>query len=264
MTDRPTAPIRMPALFLSHGSPMNAVADNEHTRAWRSLGEALGRPRAILSVSAHWYTRGTFVTGEAAPKTIHDFGGFPEVLFRQQYPAPGDPALASEVVGCLRDFGATARTDWGIDHGTWSVLKHVYPQADIPVVQLSVDATRPWRDALRIGRALQTLRDSGVLVLGSGGIVHNLGRVDWQGRSPTPAWALEFDHWVVERLSARDFESLAEPSAFPSAGPTAVPTPDHYLPLLYVLGTAMPGENARVVHTGYELGTISLHAIQVS
>jgi 4,5-DOPA dioxygenase extradiol len=257
------APSRQPALFLGHGSPMNAVDENVHSQAWHAMGARLGKPKAILAISAHWYTRGTFVTAEAAPKTIHDFGGFPEALYQIQYPAPGAPELAAEVVQRLGDFAAAPRTDWGLDHGTWSVLRHLYPAADVPVVQLSIDATRPWSDALRIGAALRGLREEGVLVLGSGGIVHNLGRVDWQGRSPTPDWALSFDRWVADKALAGEDASLADPGVFDAAGRLSVPTPDHYLPLLYVLGTRFADDTTRVVHSGFELGTISLQALQL-
>jgi 4,5-DOPA dioxygenase extradiol len=257
------ATTRQPALFLGHGSPMNATADNVHTQAWRALGERLGKPRAILAISAHWYTRGTFVTAEASPKTIHDFGGFPDALYQLQYPAPGSPDLAAEVVRRLGDYAAAPRTDWGLDHGTWSVLRHVYPEADVPVVQLSIEATRPWSDALKIGAALRGLREDGILILGTGGIVHNLGRVDWQGRSPTPDWALSFERWVADKALAGEDATLADPGAFDAAGRLSVPTPDHYLPLLYVLGTRCPDDIARVVHTGFELGTISLQALQL-
>jgi 4,5-DOPA dioxygenase extradiol len=258
-----TPPARLPALFLGHGSPMNAIADNVHTQAWRAMGKRLGKPKAVLAISAHWYTRGTFVTAEARPNTLHDFGGFPDALYQVQYPAPGAPALAAEVAQRLGDFAAAPRTDWGLDHGTWSVLRHLYPQADVPVVQLSIDATRHWSDALRIGAALRELREAGVLILGSGGIVHNLGRVDWQGRAPTPEWALRFDRWVADRALAGEDATLADVGAFDADGRLAVPTPDHYLPLLYVLGTRYPDEAARVVHTGFELGSISLQALQL-
>ena len=177
---------RMPSVFFGHGSPMNAVADNEFTRAWRSLGAALPRPRAIVSVSAHWYTRGVHVTSDARPRTIHDFGGFPKPLYEVQYPAPGEPALATRLVSMLAEFGAAPRTEWGLDHGTWSVLVHTHPAADVPVVQLSIDATRPAAEHLAIGRALAPLREEGILLFASGGIVHNLMRVDWQGASAPP------------------------------------------------------------------------------
>ncbi len=254
---------RFPALFIGHGSPTNALADNAHTRAWRALGVKLGKPRAILAISAHWYTRGTFVTGQLAPKTLHDFAGFPEALQRIQYPAPGAPQLAHAVASCLALQGASVRTDWGLDHGTWSVLLHLYPKADIPVVQLSIDQTRPGADHLRMGAALSVLRDQGVLILGSGGIVHNLGHVDWRDAQVAPAWATQFDAWVRTKALAGEHDPLANLAAFDQAGRLSVPTPDHYLPLLYVLGTRRADEATTVVHEGFELGSISLTALQV-
>jgi len=254
---------RQPALFLGHGSPMNAAAHNAHTQAWQGLGQALGTPRAILAISAHWYTRGTFVTGESAPKTIHDFGGFPDALYQIQYPAPGDPALAADVAARLKGFGASIRTDWGLDHGAWSVLVHMYPSANVPVLQLSLDANRPWSDQLAIGSAIGRLRDEGVLILGSGGIVHNLGRVDWRGVAPTPDWATRFDDWVCERAVAGDHAALVDSTGFNDAGRIAVPSPDHYLPLLTVLGTRRDGESVTIPYRGFELGSISLTAVQV-
>jgi len=261
MTARSTP--RLPALFLGHGSPMNAVAQNAHTRAWQRLGHSIGIPRAILVISAHWYTRGTFVTGEPAPKTIHDFGGFPDALYQIVYPAAGAPALAADVAARLNGFGARVRTDWGLDHGAWSVLVHMYPAADVPVIQLSLDATRPWSDQYAIGAAISGLRENGVLVLGSGGIVHNLGRVDGRPAAAPPEWAQRFDDWVCERAVAGDDAALADRTGFDDAGRLAVPSPDHYLPLLTVLGTRRGDETVTIPYRGFELGTISLTAVQV-
>jgi 4,5-DOPA dioxygenase extradiol len=259
-----TVPVaRQPAIFLGHGSPMNAVADNVHTQAWQRLGRSLGTPRAVLVVSAHWYTRGTFVTGEAIPKTIHDFGGFPDALYQIQYPAAGAPALAERVAARLRDFGARTRTDWGLDHGAWSLLVHLYPRADVPVIQLSLDASRPWSDQLTVGAAIAALRDEGVLILGSGGIVHNLGRVDWREHAATPEWATRFDDWVCAQAQAGHGEALADPSHFDEAGRLSVPTPEHYLPLLTVLGTRRIGEPVTLAHRGFELGSLSLAGLRV-
>lgn len=254
---------RQPALFFGHGSPMNALADNDLTRAWRAIGRSLVPPRGIVAVSAHWTTRGTAVTGEDSPKTLHDFAGFPEALYRVDYPAPGDPALAAEVVRRLAPFGASRRTDWGLDHGTWSVLRHVFPSADVPTVQVSVDLSRPWADQLAIGACLSALRDEGVLLVGSGGIVHNLARVDWTGRAPTPDWATAFEAWVLDRTLAGDVMPLATPAALDGHGRLAVPTPEHYLPLLTVLGSRREDDPVAVVHRGYELGSISLSALRV-
>jgi 4,5-DOPA dioxygenase extradiol len=263
MTPNSSHVTRQPALFLSHGSPMNALADNEHTRAWQRIGRELIPPRAIITVSAHWYTRGTFVTAEARPKTIHDFGGFPPALYEIAYPAPGEPSLAAKVVDQLVEFNASSRTDWGLDHGTWSVLRHVFPSASIPVIQVSIDATRPWSDQLAIGRRLSALRDDGVLLVGSGGIVHNLSRVDWSGQGAVPEWATRFEQWVCDRAVSGDVAPLADTRQFDDAGRIAVPTPDHYLPLLTVLGSRRDDEGVSILHRGYELGTISLTALRV-
>lgn len=258
------SPRRMPSLFVGHGSPMNALADNEFTRAWRALGAVIPRPRAIVAVSAHWYTRGVLVTTDARPRTIHDFGGFPKPLYAVQYPAPGDPALAERLVTALAAFGARPSADWGLDHGTWSVLVHTHPAADVPVVQVSLDATQPAEVHHAIGRALAPLREEGVLLLGSGGIVHNLGRVDWQGGSAPPTWATTFDARVREALLAGEDERLIDyPQLDPSAR-VAVPTPEHYLPLLYTVGSRLPGDALTLPVGGFELGSISMTAAMLA
>ena len=256
-------PHRLPALFVGHGSPMNALERNDYTRAWRELGDSLPRPRAILSISAHWYTRGTFVTANEKPRTIHDFGGFPQPLFEVRYPAAGAPMLAARVAALLAPLDAREATDWGIDHGTWSVLVHAYPKADIPVVQLSIDGTQPPAFHLAVGRQLAALRDEGVLVFGSGGIVHNLGRLQRDGAFVTPAWALEFDAWVRERAAAGDHEALVDFASRGDIARLSVPTPEHFLPLLYVLGTAQPVESISVPVSGFDLGSLSMTSIVV-
>lgn len=254
---------RMPALFIGHGSPMNAMEHNRYTTRWTAMAAALPRPRAILAISAHWYTRGTYLTGQAMPPTIHDFRGFPPALSELSYPTSGEPALATEVAASLAQFGAAVHNDWGLDHGAWSVLVHMYPAADIPVVQLSIDAMRPPRYHYEIGQALRPLRDKGVLVLGSGGIVHNLGRVDWTNSLPPPDWASEFDELVKGRVLAAADETLIDYPLLGEAARLSIPTPDHYLPLLYVLGSRMKGEAATIPMTGFDLGTISMTAVQL-
>jgi len=259
-----TVPTRQPALFVSHGSPTNALEANAFTSGWRALGERLPRPRAILSVSAHWYTRGTFVTGNALPPTIHDFGGFAKELYQVRYPAPGEPALAARVANLLEPLAVEVVEDWGLDHGTWSVLVHTHPQADVPVVQLSIDARQPASFHLELGRRLAPLRDEGVLLLGSGGIVHNLARVVWEHAAATPSWADEFDSWVRARIEAGDDPALTEPAA---AGPSAalsVPTPEHYLPLLYVLGARSPADRVSFPVVGFDLGSLSMTSVLLS
>ena len=254
---------RLPALFVGHGSPMNALEQNDYTRAWRALGDSLPRPRAILAISAHWYTRGTFVTANEQPRTIHDFGGFPQPLFEVAYPAAGSPALAARVAALLAPLNVREATDWGLDHGTWSVLVHTYPDADIPIVQLSIDGTQPPAFHLAVGRRLGALRDEGILVFGSGGIVHNLGRLQRDGTGVTPGWAQEFDDWVRARAAAADHEALVDFASRGDAARLSVPTAEHYLPLLYVLGTQRPGESVSVPVSGFDLGSLSMTSIVI-
>ena len=251
-----------PVLFLGHGSPLNAIADNAFTRTLGALGARLPRPKAVLCVSAHWLTRGTRVTGMAKPRTIHDFGGFPEALYQARYPAPGSPALAAlvrETVGA----GSVEidESEWGLDHGAWSVLRHLYPKADVPVVQLSIDDGAPARRHFELGEKLRPLRDKGILILGSGNIVHNLRRLSFEESAPPEAWAVEFDAWVKGRLEARDFESLSGDLAAAPSGRLAVPTPEHYDPLLYVLGACDERDKLRFEFEGIQNGAISMRSV---
>lgn len=253
---------RMPVLFVGHGSPMNAIEDNAWSRAFRAMARELPRPRAVLAVSAHWYVAGTFTTGNARPETIHDFGGFPEELYRVRYPAPGSPGLARRAVELVGAGRAAVRDDWGLDHGTWSVLLHAWPEADVPVVQLSIDGRLPPAGHLAIGRALAPLRDEGVLVLGSGNVTHNLRHAFASMRSGdarTPEWARAFDADVASALEAHDTRRL-EHALDGEAGRMAHPSPDHYLPLLYVAGAARPEDAVRFPVTGFDLGSLSMRA----
>ncbi|HVO18644.1 MAG TPA: 4,5-DOPA dioxygenase extradiol [Anaeromyxobacter sp.] len=256
---------RMPVLFLGHGSPMNALDDNVWGRRLRDLARQLPRPRAILAVSAHWYLAGTFTTSSERPETIHDFGGFPEELYRIQYPAPGDPALARRVAGLLGERRASPTDEWGLDHGTWTVLVHLRPAADVPVVQLSIDGRLPPAEHLAIGRALAPLRDEGVLILGSGNVVHNLRHAfaaQARGRPATPEWAREFDAAVARALADRDHGALV--SALDSdAGRLSHPTPDHYLPLLYVVGASTPEDAVTFPVEGFDWGSLSMRAVRM-
>jgi len=256
-------PTRIPAVFIGHGSPMNAIGTNDWTAAWQALGRALPRPRTILAISAHWYTRGSLVTGNALPPTIHDFGGFPAELYQVRYDAPGDPALATQLVERLQGIPVTVRDDWGLDHGTWSVLVHVFPNADIPVVQLSVDATRPAAFHYALGQQLASLRDEGVLLLGSGGVVHNLARVVWSPAAAVPDWAASFDAQVRAHVASADHQPLVDYHTFGEAARLSVPTAEHYLPLLYVLGAQQPDERADFLCGGFDLGTISMTSLVV-
>ena len=254
----------MPAIFFGHGNPMNAVTSNGYTDAWRRMGAETPRPKAVLAISAHWYVPGTGVTVATAPRTIHDFGGFPDELYRVQYPAPGDPALARRVQQLLAPLEVTSDTDWGLDHGTWSVLAHVYPQADVPVVQLSIDESRPAAFHFEIGQRLAPLRADGVLIVGSGNLVHNLRTYAW-GRHPQAPydWAIRFEDSARRLIRAGDHKPLI---AYDTLGPDAalsIPTPDHYLPLLYILGAAQQGEPITFPVEGVDGGSISMLAVQV-
>jgi 4,5-DOPA dioxygenase extradiol len=259
------ASTRMPALFVGHGNPMNAIEENRWSQAQRELAGRLPRPRAVLAISAHWYVEGTHTTGAARPETIHDFGGFPEALYRVQYPAPGDPALARRVVELLGGRHASVTGDWGLDHGTWSVLRQLLPEADVPVVQLSIDAGLAPAEHLALGRALAPLRDEGVLILGSGNLTHNLRHAfgAWhRGDTTAPPWAVAFDEAAARALLERD-EPWLLGALERDEGRLAHPTPDHWLPLLYVAGAAGPTEPISSPITGFDMGSLSMRSFLV-
>lgn len=249
----------MPVLFVGHGSPMNAIEHNRWSEGFRALARLLPEPKAILSVSAHWYVAGTFLTGDERPKTIHDFGGFPQALYEMQYPAPGSRELA-ERVGKL--LGARVSAEWGLDHGTWSVLHHLRPQADLPVVQLSIDARLPPAAHVELGKALLPLREEGVLILGSGNITHNLRHAFTayhRGDTATPSWASGFDRDVAHALQQHDSAALARLVAT-GDGRLAHPSPDHYYPLLYVAGALRETEEVRFPVEGFDMGSLSMRS----
>jgi 4,5-DOPA dioxygenase extradiol len=254
----------LPGVFLGHGNPMNALAANAWTRAWAALGAALPRPRAVLAISAHWYLPATAVTAMPAPRTIHDFGGFPRALYEVRYPAAGDAALAAQVQRLLAPLPVLADHSWGLDHGTWSVLRHLYPQADVPVVQLSIDETQPPMFHYQLGERLRPLRDEGVLLVGSGDVVHNLHSYAW-GRHPQEPyeWALRFEAGVRERLRDGDHAALINYASLGDDALLAVPTPEHYLPLLYVLGASVAGEPVSFPAEGLDGGSVSMLTVQV-
>jgi 4,5-DOPA dioxygenase extradiol len=255
---------RMPVLFIGHGSPMNAIEDNTWSRGFRELGKSLPQPKAILSISAHWYVRGTFLTGNEKPETIHDFGGFPDELFRMQYPAPGQVDLAKRVVKLLGS-GAGIREDWGLDHGTWSVLHHLRPNADVPVVQLSLDAALAPAGHVELGRALAPLREEGVLIMGSGNATHNLryAMTSYQrGDVSTPAWAATFDSDVEKAFTQRDGAFLAR-AVESEAGRMSHPTLDHYLPMLYAVGAADAQDQVTFPISGFDLGSLSMRSVRL-
>jgi 4,5-DOPA dioxygenase extradiol len=255
----------MPAIFFGHGNPMNALMRNPYTEAWARLGKEAPRPKAILCVSAHWYVEGAAVTVSTAPRTIHDFGGFPRELFQVQYPAPGDPELVARVEQLLAPFPVRRDEEWGLDHGAWSVLCHVYPLADVPVVQLSIDETQPPAFHYEIGKRIAPLRDEGVLIVGSGNLVHNLHAYAWGKHAADPYdWAVTFEHRVRESLLAEESGPLVNyESKLGREAVLSVPTPDHYLPLLYVVGTRQKGELVRFPVEGVDGGSISMLAVKV-
>jgi 4,5-DOPA dioxygenase extradiol len=253
-----------PAVFFGHGNPMNALASNGYTEAWRRIGEESPRPKAVLAISAHWFVPETGVTIMTAPRTIHDFGGFPPELYRVRYPAPGDPELARRVQHLLAPLPVKLDESWGLDHGTWSVLRHVYPAADIPVVQLSIDQRAPASFHFDLGRRLASLREEGVLIAGSGNLVHNLRTYDWRGQQRGPYdWAARFEREARAMMQAGEFQALVEYGKLGRDAALSIPTPDHYLPLLYVLATRQSDDKIAFPVEGIDGGSVSMLAARV-
>jgi len=254
----------LPAIFFGHGNPMNALLNNPYTEAWRGLGQRITKPKAVLSISAHWYVPKTGVTVTTAPQTIHDFGGFPAELYQVRYPAPGDPDLAWRVQQQLAPLPVSMDEKWGLDHGTWSVLRHVYPLADVPIVQLSIDETQPASFHFEIGKKLALLRDEGVLIVGSGNLVHNLHAYAWGRHAADPYdWAIRFETMAREMMVAGDYGPLIDYENLGREAILSIPTPDHYLPLLYVVATRQDRESITFPVEGVDGGSISMLAAKV-
>ncbi len=254
----------MPAIFFGHGNPMNALLNNDYTRRWAAIGRRMPSPKAVLCVSAHWYLPATLVTAMLSPPTIHDFGGFPRELYEIQYPAPGDLNLAKRVQSLLAPIPVDLDERWGLDHGTWSVLCHVFPEADVPVVQLSIDETQPAAFHYEIGKKLAPLRNEGILIVGSGNLVHNLHAYAWgQHRLEPYDWAVRFEKKARELLLAVEDGPLIEYKKLGRDAMMSAPTPDHYLPLLYIMALRREGEPISFPVEGFDGGSISMLAVQI-
>ena len=254
----------MPAIFFGHGNPMNALHSNAWTKGWAAVGNGMPKPKAIVCVSAHWYLPATLVTAMEQPRTIHDFGGFPRELYEVEYPAPGNPKLAARVRDLLAPVSAGLDERWGLDHGTWSVLVHVYPDADVPVVQLSIDETQPAAFHFELGTRLAPLRDDGVLIVGSGNLVHNLHAYAWGHHTPEPFdWAVRFEEAATALMVTNNFEPLVAYELLGRDAVLSIPTPDHYLPLLYVLGAKRTNDTISFPVTGVDGGSVSMLTVQV-
>ena len=257
-------PSLMPAIFFGHGNPLNALQQNDYTKAWTAIGQTIPRPKAVLTVSAHWYLPGTFVTAMPTPRTIHDFGGFPRELYEVQYPAPGDPDLAQRVNKLLDPVSVGLDLGWGLDHGTWSVLCHVFPEADVPVVQLSIDETQPPAFHYELGKRLATLREEGILVIGSGNLVHNLHTYAWGRHEVEPFdWAVSFEKLARKLMLKGNDTPLVDYERLGREAMLSVPTPDHYLPLLYVIALQRRGEQVSFPVEGFDGGSISMLTMQI-
>ena len=256
---------RMPVLFLGHGSPMNAIEENEYVTGFRSIAKTLPKVKAIICISAHWYTNGTFVTAMAKPRTIHDFGGFPEALYKVQYPAPGDPELAKQTKELIKKTTVGLDDEWGLDHGAWSVLKHLFPNADVPVIQLSIDYNKPASYHFELAKELQSLRDKGILIVGSGNIVHNLYKVAFDRINENFGfdWAIEAREKINTLLLNNDFKSIVDYEKLGKAVQLAAPTPDHFLPLIYALALKTEKEKLELFNDKLLAGSLSMTSVKI-
>ena len=256
---------KMPVMFIGHGHPMNAIFDNSFTRKLSTIASEIQKPNAIMVVSAHWETRGTYVSVNPFPKTIYDFGGFDDRLFQIKYEPKGSPELAKELIELANPYQIIPDAQMGLDHGTWTVLRHIYPKADIPVFQLSIDFTKGPEYHYELVAALKKIREKGVLIVGSGNIVHNLGNLDWQNIDAKAFdWAIEFDELVKQKLNQSDFKSLVHYQQFGKLAQMAIPSNDHYLPMIYALGLADKGEQVKYLYEGIQYGSISMRCFMIS
>jgi len=257
---------RMPVLFVGHGSPMYAIEENEFVQSWRNLGEELPVPKAIIAISAHWQTRGTQVTAMQNPPTIHDFGGFPQELYQIQYPAPGNPDLAKEAIRSITGTQVLADEKWGLDHGTWSVIRRMYPKADIPIIQMSLDYHKSPKEHYELARELSAFRDKGVMIVGSGNIVHNLRQVAWDKTDDEEYgfdWAIEANELVKRLIAENNHRSLIDYKSLGKAMQMAVPTLDHYLPLLYALALKRDDEEVSLFNDKAVMGSLTMTSVKI-
>jgi 4,5-DOPA dioxygenase extradiol len=254
---------KMPMLFVGHGSPMNAIEHNEFVKGWQDIGSNLPKPNAILCISAHWETRGTMITAMEKPPTIHDFGGFPKELFDVQYPATGSPALATEVQELLKPTSVGLDAQWGLDHGCWSVVKHMYPNADIPVLEMSMDINRTPKQHYELAKELAALRKKGVLIIGSGNMVHNLRMLNWQRPESGFDWAIEANKIFKNLIANHKHQELTAYQNLGSEAKLAIPTPEHYLPLLYILGLQEPNESLSFFNDKLVMGSIAMTSVKI-
>ncbi|RZJ72648.1 MAG: 4,5-DOPA dioxygenase extradiol [Flavobacterium sp.] len=257
---------KQPVLFIGHGSPMNGIEDNQFSQTWAKMGRQIPKPKAVLVISAHWLTRGTLITAMEAPKTIHDFGGFPQALFDVQYPAKGNPELAAETISLIKSTDVVADHDWGLDHGTWTVVRHMYPDADIPVLQLSIDYGKPPEYHYNLAKEIASLRKKGVLIIGSGNMVHNLRMVDWQKlQEPEYGfdWAIEMNELFKDKIADGDHKSLINYESLHKAALLAVPTPDHYYPMLYSLGLQESSDDVTFFNDKLVGGSLNMTSVKI-
>ncbi len=255
---------KMPVLFVGHGSPMNAIVKNEYSIGWGKIGAKLGTPKAILCISAHWLSNGTYVSVTDHPKTIHDFGGFPDELFKQQYPAPGAKEFAKSTIDTVKSISIKEDSEWGLDHGAWSVLMNMYPKANVPIFQMSIDYSKPPEYHFNLAKELAFLREKGVLIIGSGNVVHNLRMIKWEGNPKPFDWAIEFDSLVQKSIEDNNPKPLLDYQKLGSLATIAHPSNDHYLPLMYTLGLRNPKDKFEFFNTGFDMGSISMRSLILS